>query len=71
MQIFVRFFFVVLIVFNEGLFQQVEVVSFGVEVVDVLFYEGLYGGVVMLQYNVVQYVDLLVGVVFIVNFEWI
>lgn len=38
---------------------------------DVLFYEGLHGGVVTPQHNVAQHVDLLVGVVPIVNLEWI
>ncbi len=38
---------------------------------DVLFYEGLHGGVVTQQHNVAEKVDLLVGVVPIVNLEWI
>jgi len=38
---------------------------------DVLFYEGLHGGVVTDTLNLAQYVDLLVGVVPIVNLEWI
>lgn len=38
---------------------------------DVLFYEGLHGGVVTPENNVAQHVDLLVGVVPIVNLEWI
>src|SRR5690606_9643204 len=38
---------------------------------DLLFYEGLHGGVVSENYNIAQYVDLLVGVVSIVNLEWI
>lgn len=40
---------------------------------DILFYEGLHGGVVDKDQgiNVAQYVDLLVGVVPIVNLEWI
>jgi len=38
---------------------------------DVLFYEGLHGGVVTPQHNVADKVDLLVGVVPIVNLEWI
>ncbi|MDN6019576.1 MAG: phosphoribulokinase, partial [Enterobacterales bacterium] len=41
------------------------------EPTDVLFYEGLHGGVVTQQHNVAQHVDLLVGVVPIVNLEWI
>jgi phosphoribulokinase len=38
---------------------------------DMLFYEGLHGGVVSDSVDVAQYVDLLVGVVPIVNLEWI
>lgn len=38
---------------------------------DILFYEGLHGGVVDKDINVAQHVDLLVGVVPIVNLEWI
>ncbi|MDX7986255.1 phosphoribulokinase [Xenorhabdus sp. 12] len=38
---------------------------------DILFYEGLHGGVVTPQHNVASHVDLLVGVVPIVNLEWI
>ncbi|BAP55067.1 phosphoribulokinase [Thioploca ingrica] len=38
---------------------------------DLLFYEGLHGGVVTPQVNVAQWVDLLVGVVPSVNLEWI
>ena len=38
---------------------------------DLLVYEGLHGGVVTEKVNVAQYVDLLVGVVPIVNLEWI
>jgi len=38
---------------------------------DLLFYEGLHGGVVNDTVNVAQWVDLLVGVVPIVNLEWI
>lgn len=38
---------------------------------DVLFYEGLHGGIVTPEHNVAQHVDLLVGVVPIVNLEWI
>lgn len=41
------------------------------EVSDLLFYEGLHGGVVGDEANVAQWVDLLVGVVPIVNLEWI
>jgi len=38
---------------------------------DVLFYEGLHGGVITEQTNVARHVDLLIGVVPIVNLEWI
>jgi phosphoribulokinase len=38
---------------------------------DLLFYEGLHGGAVDGADNVAQYVDLLIGVVPIVNLEWI
>ena len=38
---------------------------------DILFYEGLHGGVVAEDINIAQHVDLLVGVVPIVNLEWI
>jgi phosphoribulokinase len=38
---------------------------------DVLFYEGLHGGVATGSVNVAQYVDLLVGVVPSINLEWI
>ncbi|TPW18716.1 MAG: phosphoribulokinase [Halothiobacillaceae bacterium] len=38
---------------------------------DLLFYEGLHGGVVTEKSNVAKWVDLLVGVVPIVNLEWI
>lgn len=38
---------------------------------DVLFYEGLHGAIVTPEHNVAQHVDLLVGVVPIVNLEWI
>ena len=38
---------------------------------DLLFYEGLHGGVVTDTINVAQYVNLLIGVVPIVNLEWI
>jgi phosphoribulokinase len=38
---------------------------------DVLFYEGLHGGVKTDTINVVQHTDLLIGVVPIVNLEWI
>lgn len=38
---------------------------------DILFYEGLHGGVVTDDVNVAKYVDLLIGVVPIANLEWI
>jgi len=38
---------------------------------DLLFYEGLHGGLVTDTVNVAQYVDLLIGVVPIINLEWI
>lgn len=38
---------------------------------DLLFYEGLHGGLVSDDINIVQYVDLLIGVVPIINLEWI
>jgi len=38
---------------------------------DVLFYEGLHGGVVTREYDAAQHVDFLVGVTPIVNLEWI
>lgn len=41
------------------------------EASDVLFYEGLHGGVETARHNVAAHVDLLVGVVPIVNLEWI
>ncbi|KAB7675911.1 phosphoribulokinase [Plesiomonas shigelloides] len=37
---------------------------------DLLFYEGLHGAVVTEQHNVAQHVDLLIGMVPIVNLEW-
>ena len=38
---------------------------------DLLFYEGLHGAVVTEKVNIVQHADLLVGVVPIINLEWI
>jgi phosphoribulokinase len=38
---------------------------------DLMFYEGLHGGVVTDDANVAQYVDLLIGVVPVINLEWI
>ncbi len=37
---------------------------------DLLFYEGLHGGLVSDNFNIEQYVDLLIGVVPIINLEW-
>jgi len=41
------------------------------EETDLLFYEGLHGGVVTEQHNVAHHVDLLIGMVPIINLEWI
>jgi len=38
---------------------------------DVLFYEGLHGGIVTSEVNVARHVDLLIGVTPIINLEWI
>ena len=38
---------------------------------DLLFYEGLHGGVVTDKINIAQYPDLLIGVVPVINLEWI
>jgi phosphoribulokinase len=38
---------------------------------DLLFYEGLHGGVVTDEVNVAQYPNLLIGVVPVINLEWI
>ena len=38
---------------------------------DLLFYEGLHGAVVTDEVNVAQHVDLLIGVVPVINLEWI
>ena len=38
---------------------------------DLLFYEGLHGGLVTDEYNIAQYVDLLIGVAPTTNLEWI
>jgi phosphoribulokinase len=38
---------------------------------DLLFYEGLHGAVVTERVNVAQHVDLLIGVVPVINLEWI
>jgi len=38
---------------------------------DLLFYEGLHGGVATPEVNVAQHTDLLVGIVPVVNLEWI
>jgi len=41
------------------------------ETTDLLFYEGLHGAVATEKVNVPQYVDLLIGVVPVINLEWI
>lgn len=38
---------------------------------DLLFYEGLHGAVVTPEHNIAQYPDLLIGVVPVINLEWI
>jgi phosphoribulokinase len=38
---------------------------------DILFYEGLHGGIITDKVDVAQWVDLLIGVVPIINLEWI
>jgi len=38
---------------------------------DVLFYEGLHGGLVTEEYDLASYTDLLVGVTPVINLEWI
>ena len=53
---------------NPGEFTKWEKIP---ENTDILFYEGLHGGVVDGDVNVAKHVDLLVGVVPIVNLEWI
>lgn len=53
---------------NVGTFTPWEALPAGT---DVLFYEGLHGGYVGEDANIAQHMDLLVGVVPIVNLEWI
>ena len=53
---------------NAGEFTEWEQVPVGT---DLLFYEGLHGAIVTNEVNVAQYADLKVGVVPIVNLEWI
>lgn len=53
---------------NPGEFTPWETIPKGT---DLLFYEGLHGGVVTDKVNVAQHVDMLIGVVPIVNLEWI
>ena len=53
---------------NPGTFTPWESIEPGS---DLLFYEGLHGGVVNEKVDVARWVDLLVGVVPIVNLEWI
>ena len=38
---------------------------------DILFYEGLHGAVVTPEHNIARYPDLLIGVVPVINLEWI
>ena len=38
---------------------------------DLLFYEGLHGGVVTDEVNIAKYVDMMIGVVPVINLEWI
>jgi phosphoribulokinase len=38
---------------------------------DLLFYEGLHGGIVTDEVNIARFVDLLIGVVPVINLEWI
>jgi len=53
---------------NPGEFTPWQTVEAGT---DLLFYEGLHGGVTHENVDVAKYVDLLIGVVPIVNLEWI
>ena len=53
---------------KPGEFTPWETISAGT---DLLFYEGLHGGIVTDDADVAKYVDLLIGVVPIVNLEWI
>ena len=53
---------------NPGEFTPWEDIPAGT---DALFYEGLHGGIVTDSVNVARHVDLLVGVVPIINLEWI
>ncbi len=53
---------------NPGEFTQWEQTTLGS---DLLFYEGLHGGVVDGDTSVAKFVDLLIGVVPVVNLEWI
>ena len=53
---------------QPGEFTPWESISAGT---DLLFYEGLHGGIVTDNADVAKYVDLLIGVVPIVNLEWI
>ena len=53
---------------NGGEFTDWQPVSAGS---DLLFYEGLHGGLVTEQFDVAQYVDLLIGVAPTTNLEWI
>ena len=53
---------------NSGTFTPWEDLAAGT---DVLFYEGLHGAVVTGEVNLARHVDLLIGVVPVINLEWI
>jgi phosphoribulokinase len=53
---------------NPGTFTEWEPLP---ENTDLLFYEGLHGGLVTPEVNIAQHPDLLVGVVPVINLEWI
>jgi len=53
---------------DPGTFTQWEDIPSGT---DLLFYEGLHGAVVTPEVNIAQYPDLLIGVVPVINLEWI
>ena len=54
--------------FKSGEFTDWEPIPAGS---DLLFYEGLHGGLATEKYNIAEYVDLLIGVVPTTNLEWI
>jgi phosphoribulokinase len=53
---------------NPGTFTPWEVLP---EDTDILFYEGLHGAVKTAEFNIAQHPDLLIGVVPVINLEWI